>query len=105
MSFKYRATLRATKIVSMVDCELDLNAVLSDNSAGGGPALLFVNVFYHQLFVTGVTKTSKAGLPLFLSGRGYLGISKSETDPPCTGTLNIGLSVKVQTSSWGLFRQ
>ena len=51
MSFKYCATLRATKIVSMVDCELDLNAVLSDNSAGGGPALLFVNVFYNQLFV------------------------------------------------------
>ena len=65
----------------MVDCELDLNAVLTDNSAGGGPALLFVNVFYHQLFVTGVTKTSKAGLPLFLSAKGYLSISKSETDP------------------------
>jgi hypothetical protein len=65
----------------MVDCELDLNAILTDNSAGGGPALLFVNVFYHQPFVTSVTKTSKTGLPLFLSAKGYVGISKSETDP------------------------
>ena len=85
MRFEDRVTLRTTKIVSMVDCELDLNAILTDNSAGGGPALLFVNVFYHQPFVTSVTKTSKAGLPLFLSAKGYLGISKSETDPtiPC----------------------
>jgi hypothetical protein len=66
----------------MVDCELDLNAILTDNSAGGGPALLFVNVFYHQPFVTSVTETSKTGLPLFLSAKGYFGISKSETDPP-----------------------
>ena len=65
----------------MVDCKLDLNAILTDNCAGGGPALLFVNVFYHQPFVTSVTKTSKAGLLLFLSAKGYLGISKSETDP------------------------
>ena len=65
----------------MVDCKLDLNAILTDNSAGGSSALLFVNVFYHQPFVTSVTKTSKSGLPLFLSARGYLGISKSETDP------------------------
>ena len=65
----------------MVDCELDLNAILTDNSAGGGPALLFVYLFYHQPFVTSVTKTSKTGLPLFLSAKGYLGISKSETDP------------------------
>jgi hypothetical protein len=65
----------------MVDCELDLNAILTDNSAGSGPALLFVYLFYHQPFVTSVTKTSKAGLLLFLSAKGYLGISKSETDP------------------------
>jgi hypothetical protein len=65
----------------MVDCELDLNAILTDNSAGGSPALLFVYLFYHQPFVTSVTKTSKAGLLLFLSAKGYLGISKSETDP------------------------
>jgi hypothetical protein len=69
----------------MVDCELDLNAILMDNSAGGGPALLFVNVFYHQPFVTSVTKTSKTGLPLFLSAKGYVGISKSETDPVIHG--------------------
>ena len=81
MSFKYCATLRATKIVSMVDCELDLNAILTDNSAGSGPALLFVYLFYHQPFVTSVTKTSKAGLLLFLSLGCSLGISKSETDP------------------------
>ena len=65
----------------MVDCELDLNAILTDNSAGGGPALLCVYLFYHQPFVTSVTKTSKTGLPLFLSAKGYLGISESETDP------------------------
>ena len=65
----------------MVDCELDLNAILTDNSAGGGPALLFLYLFYHQPFVTSVTKTSKTGLPLFLSAKGYLVISKSETDP------------------------
>jgi hypothetical protein len=69
------------KIVSMVNCKLDLNAILTDNGAGGSPALLFVKFFYHQPFVTSVTKTSKAGLPLFLSAKGYLGISKSETDP------------------------
>ena len=65
----------------MINCKLDLNAILTDNSAGGSPALLFVDLFNHQLFVTGVTKTSKTGLPLFLSAKGYLGISKSETDP------------------------
>ena len=65
----------------MVNCKLDLNAILTDNGAGGSPALLFVKFFYHQPFVTSVTKTSKAGLPLFLSAKGYLGISKSETDP------------------------
>ena len=81
MSFKYRMTLRTTKIVSMVNCKLDLNAIMADNGAGGSPALLFVNLFYHQRFVTGVTKTSKTGLPLFLSAKGYFGISKSETDP------------------------
>ena len=81
MSFKYRMTLRTTKIVSMVNCKLDLNAIMADNSAGGGPALLFVKFLYHQPFVTSVTKTSKAGLPLFLSAKGYFGISKSETDP------------------------
>ena len=74
-------TLRTTKIVSMVNCKLDLNAIMADNGAGGSPALLFVNLFYHQRFVTGVTKTSKTGLPLFLSAKGYFGISKSETDP------------------------
>ena len=80
-------TLGTIKIVSMINCKLDLNAIMSDNSAGGSPALLFVYLFYHQPFVTSVTKTSKPGLPLFLSSRGYLGISKSETDPemnvPC----------------------
>ena len=65
----------------MINCKLDLNAIMSDNSAGGSPALLFVDFFYHQPFVTSVTKTSKSGLPLFLSAKGYLGISKSETDP------------------------
>ena len=74
-------TLGTTKIVSMINCKLDLNAIMSDNSAGGSPALLFVDFFYHQPFVTSVTKTSKSGLPLFLSAKGYLGISKSETDP------------------------
>ena len=70
----------------MVDCELDLNAVLTDNSAGGSPALLFVYLFYHHPFVTSVTKTSKAGLLLFLSLGCSLGISKSETDPLRHGT-------------------
>ena len=79
----------------MVDCELDLNAILTDNSAGGGPALLFVNVFYHQPFVTSVTNTSKAGLPLFLSAKGYLGISKSETDPENTRACEMGTSLKL----------
>ena len=65
----------------MVNCKLDLNAIMADNGDGGSPALLFVNLFYHQRFVTGVTKTSKTGLPLFLSAKGYFGISKSETDP------------------------
>ena len=74
-------TLGTIKIVSMINCKLDLNAIMSDNSAGGSPALLFVDFFYHQPFVTSVTKTSKSGLPLFLSAKGYLGISKSETDP------------------------
>lgn len=64
----------------MVDCKLDLDDVLTDNSAGGSLALLFVYLFYHQSFVTSVTKTIKAGLLLFLSAKGYLGISKSETD-------------------------
>ena len=68
----------------MVNCKLDLNAIMADNGAGGSPALLFVNLFYHQRFVTGVTKTSKTGLPLFLSAKGYFGISKSETDPKFT---------------------
>ena len=65
----------------MVNCKLDLNAIMADNGAGGSPALLFVNLFYHQRFVTGVTKTSKTGLPLSLSARSYWGVSKSETDP------------------------
>ncbi len=65
----------------MVNCKLDLNTIMMTNSAGGSPALLLVYVFYHKLFVTGVTKTSKSGLPPFLSSKGYLGISKSETDP------------------------
>ena len=65
----------------MVDCKLDLNAIMADNSAGGSPAPLFVYLFYHQPFVTSVTKTSKAGLLLFLSLRHHVGISKSETDP------------------------
>ena len=69
------------KIVSMVNCKLGINAIMADNSAGGSPALLFVKFLYHQFFVTSVTKTNKTGLPLFLSSRGYLGISKSETDP------------------------
>ncbi|MBR5894560.1 MAG: hypothetical protein IKZ13_03335, partial [Akkermansia sp.] len=60
----------------------------------GSPALLFVDFFYHQPFVTSVTKTSKSGLPLFLSAKGYLGISKSETDPfvadrPWNSVLNV----------------
>ena len=76
-------TLRTTKIVSMVNCKLDLNAIMADNSAGGSPALLFVYLFYHQLFVTGVTKTSKTGLSLFLSSGSLLRFSKSETDPRC----------------------
>ncbi|MBR5894546.1 MAG: hypothetical protein IKZ13_03265, partial [Akkermansia sp.] len=54
----------------------------------GSPALLFVDFFYHQPFVTSVTKTSKSGLPLFLSAKGYLGISKSETDPRMWGKQN-----------------
>ena len=82
-------TLRATKIVSMVDCKLDLNAIMADNSAGGSPAPLFVYLFYHQPFVTSVTKTSKAGLLLFLSLRHHMGISKSETDPSGTEELLI----------------
>ena len=57
----------------MINCKLDLNAILTDNSAGDSPALLFVYLFNHQLFVTDVTKTSKTGLPLFLSSRGLLG--------------------------------
>ena len=65
----------------MVNCKLDLNAIMADNSAGGSPALLFVYLFYHQLFVTGVTKTSKTGLSLFLSSGSLLRFSKSETDP------------------------
>ena len=71
----------------MVNCKLDLNAIMADNGAGGSPALLFVNLFYHQRFVTGVTKTSKTGLPLSLSARSYWGVSKSETDP--SGELTI----------------
>lgn len=69
------------KIVSMVNCKFDINAIMAENNAGGSPALLFVKFLYHQFFVTSVTKTNKTGLPLFLSSRGYLGISKSETDP------------------------
>ena len=83
MSFENCSALRAIKIVSMVNCKLDLNAIMADNSAGGSPALLFVKFLYHQFFVMSVTKTNKTGLPLFLSSRGYLGISKSETDPNC----------------------
>lgn len=56
----------------MVNCKLDLDDVLTDNSAGGSSALLFVNVFYHQSFVTSVTKTIKAGLLLFFVIRGLL---------------------------------
>jgi hypothetical protein len=81
VSLEYCATLGTTKIVSMVNCKLDLNTIMVDNSSGGSPALLLVYFFYHKLFVTGVTKTSKSGLPPFLSSKGYLGISKSETDP------------------------
>jgi len=33
----------------------------------GNPAFLLVKLFYHQPYVTGVTKTSKTGLPLFVS--------------------------------------
>lgn len=72
----------------MINCKLDLNAIMSDNNAGGSPALLFVDFFYHQTFVTSVTKTSKSGLPLFLSAKGYLGISKSKTNPYCMLILN-----------------
>lgn len=47
--------------------KLDLDAILEDNSGGSNPAFLFVNLFYHQPFVTSITKTSKPGLLLFLS--------------------------------------
>ena len=53
------------KIVSIIKCKLDLNAILEDNSGGSNPALLFVNLFYQQPFVTSVTKTSMTGLLLF----------------------------------------
>ena len=43
--FEYSMTLSTTKIVSMVNYKLDLDEVLTNNSAGGSPALLFVNVF------------------------------------------------------------
>ena len=78
MYFKITSTCRTIKIISIIKCKLDLNAILEDNSGGGNPALLFVNLFYHQLFVTSVTKTSKTGLLLFLSSGTT---SKSETDP------------------------
>ena len=80
----------------MVNCKLDLNAILTDNSAGGSPAFLFVYLFYHQPFVMSVTKTSKPGLLLFLSSRGYLGISKSETAPP----INFQFAILILTTTY-----
>ena len=71
------ATLRATKIVSSVNCKLDLNTIFADNGAGSSPAFLLVKAFDHKPFVTGVTKTSKAGLLLFAA----LSLSRFETDP------------------------
>ena len=71
----------ATKIVSSVNCKLDLNAIFADNGAGSSPAFLLVQVFEHKLFVTGVTKTSKAELLLFLSSEAAQSLSRSETDP------------------------
>ena len=75
------ATLWATKIVSSVNCKLDLNAIFTDNGVGGSPAFLLVQVFDHKPFVTGVTKTGKAELLLFLSSETAQNLSESETDP------------------------
>ena len=75
------ATRGATKIVSSVNCKLDLNAIFADNGAGSSSTFLLVQVFEHKLFVTGVTKTSKAELLLFLSSKAAQSLSRSETDP------------------------
>lgn len=46
MRFEDRVTLRTTKIVSMVDCKLDLNAIMADNSAGGSSAPFFLYICF-----------------------------------------------------------
>ena len=50
-----------------IDASLFRCSTILDNyvKESGYSAFLFVNLFYHQPFVTSVTKTSKTGLLLF----------------------------------------
>ena len=82
ISFGHRSGPPETaKIVSMVNCELDLYAVMAYNEPDGGSVFLLVYVSYYQPFVISTAKMSRAGLMLFFSAERDLSVGKSETDP------------------------